>query len=242
MAAELRVPAAPVRVEAVLASTPNEIERLRSGGELREWMNFVRPDPDSIVEVVECDVTMARSTVREARVWSPGWATSYGRVQVEYRVSPLPDAGNALIRVAVAGLRGEVTLSGDELRGSRPRATTGILTLTGRHHPATRVSRLRRPVCDRPAGGAGPGGCRRRRVPWHRPERRLDLCPPGSPTREQAVDQPRTQHAQRRPGPDRSSLPGGLRGSHFLSRVRQLVRPAGLSPVCSPPTRGVGDR
>lgn len=51
-----------------------------------------------------------------------GWATSYGRVQVEYRVSPLPDAGNALIRVAVAGLRGEVTLSGDELRAAAARA------------------------------------------------------------------------------------------------------------------------
>ncbi|MEX5712336.1 hypothetical protein AB1484_29650 [Parafrankia sp. FMc6] len=51
-----------------------------------------------------------------------GWATSYGRVQVEYRVSPLPDAGNAPIRVAVAGLRGEVTLSGDELRAAAARA------------------------------------------------------------------------------------------------------------------------
>ncbi|EFC81977.1 hypothetical protein [Parafrankia sp. EUN1f] len=109
-------------VEAVFPSTPNEIERLRRAGELQEQMYSLRTDPKLIVEPLACDVTMPRSTVREARVWSPGWGTTYGRLQADYEASPLPDVGNALIRVSVAGLSGEVELSGDELRAAAARA------------------------------------------------------------------------------------------------------------------------
>ncbi|WP_248812829.1 hypothetical protein [Frankia sp. AgPm24] len=107
---------------AIFPTTPEELATLRSTGTLREQLELHRPEPEPKITLFECSVTLTALPAVPCRVRRLGTRAMFGRMHADYRATPLPTRGDAVVKVIMAELLGTAVLPGDDLRSAATRA------------------------------------------------------------------------------------------------------------------------